>query len=717
MLKHLPRLLALCLVLPLPAWSATYYLDADTGNNGNTGTSEGAAWRNLSRANSHTFAPGDRLLLKRGQTFSGFLRINDRGNANNRILVGSYGPSPDPATIDATGQASAIDISGSEYIEIEDLRLVGAGIYNAVFSWTSPGQVWRHYHLRNLHIENTTTSGINFFVSNLGGYTYDGISISDCLLENIGGPGIQVNKWAGDSVLTVDGISGANAARVQGVYENVIAQNLSRPNIIPARFRITVSASGAISNVLVTEKGAGYRENDQLQVLDSQLGGGGAPNVTFRVDRLQPAEPNAFYHTDVLIRDNMILTSDGPGIQIGKVADALIEGNTVIDPGRDRTVGGSGIWTWYAGTPSTVFTVQNNTFIGSRGETDSLGAHVDIGCYNNIFQYNLTIDNEGGFQQILGKSENCVYRYNISINDGARINGVNGARLHGRTFYLGGYTGRNAPKIGPFNSYVYNNTIYVSADIVSKYDMEGSAEGALFANNIVYVAGTTEDISLEENPSGIIFDNNLVFENKIPATPWNTLQNTHVADPLFAEIGSLEASAYEALNRDAVVDQSIDLYLIPGDTAGVFGGFAVNEDFFGNPIIGQPDLGAIEAPESVHWLMANGFAGEQDMTEDINNDGVSLLAAFALGLDPEQNNSDQLPKLILNAPFQNVEMQFYGAANGVNYTIMESTDMDEWSPTDSAYLNGPFGDGTLQYSRPLNTIEERLFLQLMFELN
>lgn len=73
--------------------------------------------------------------------------------------------------------------------------------------------------------------------------------------------------------------------------------------------------------------------------------------------------------------------------------------------------------------------------------------------------------------------------------------------MHGRTFYPGGWIGRDAdgnvrPREGPYKSYVYNNTIFVKADIVSKYEMPFSARGAgaLYANNVIYVAGLAEGL-------------------------------------------------------------------------------------------------------------------------------------------------------------------------------------------------------------------------------
>ena len=44
-----------------------------------------------------------------------------------------------------------------------------------------------------------------------------------------------------------------------------------------------------------------------------------------------------------------------------------------------------------------------------------------------IVENNLSRNNAGGFIEILGNNYNCSYRYNVSINDGHRVKGKNGA--------------------------------------------------------------------------------------------------------------------------------------------------------------------------------------------------------------------------------------------------------------------------------------------------
>ena len=47
----------------------TYYVDATGGSDNNDGT--GAPWQTVAKVNATTFQPGDSILFKRGETWTG----------------------------------------------------------------------------------------------------------------------------------------------------------------------------------------------------------------------------------------------------------------------------------------------------------------------------------------------------------------------------------------------------------------------------------------------------------------------------------------------------------------------------------------------------------------------------------------------------------------------------------------------------------------------
>ncbi len=73
----------------------TYYVN-NLGNDSNLGTSEDSAWRSLDKVNSFVFSPGDQVLFKRGDSWTGTLVVKFSGTAGNPIVYGAYGTGATP---------------------------------------------------------------------------------------------------------------------------------------------------------------------------------------------------------------------------------------------------------------------------------------------------------------------------------------------------------------------------------------------------------------------------------------------------------------------------------------------------------------------------------------------------------------------------------------------------------------------------------------------
>ena len=112
------------LVASLPT-AVTYYIDCN-GNDSNNGTSTSTPWRSLVKANRATLAPGDRMLFKRGCTWTGTFIAKWNGTASQNILIGAYGTGALPKiqngpTDLGDGHHNNVEITGSyqiiEFIE------------------------------------------------------------------------------------------------------------------------------------------------------------------------------------------------------------------------------------------------------------------------------------------------------------------------------------------------------------------------------------------------------------------------------------------------------------------------------------------------------------------------------------------------------------------------------------------------------------------------
>ena len=56
-------------------------------------------------------------------------------------------------------------------------------------------------------------------------------------------------------------------------------------------------------------------------------------------------------------------------------------------------------------------------------------------------------------------------------------------------------------------------------------------------------------------------------------------------------------------NVGLIKDKGIPIHRLDGDPRGIKIGLRVKSDFFGNPIIGPPDIGAVELPSPLPLQM------------------------------------------------------------------------------------------------------------------
>ncbi len=78
------------------AGNATIYYVSTSGNDSNAGTSSDKPWKSLSKVNSFTFKPGDQILFKRGDQWSGTITVTAGGSSGSPVLYGSYGTGAKP---------------------------------------------------------------------------------------------------------------------------------------------------------------------------------------------------------------------------------------------------------------------------------------------------------------------------------------------------------------------------------------------------------------------------------------------------------------------------------------------------------------------------------------------------------------------------------------------------------------------------------------------
>jgi hypothetical protein len=80
---------------------------------------------------------------------------------------------------------------------------------------------------------------------------------------------------------------------------------------------------------------------------------------------------------------------------------------------------------------------------------------------------------------------------------------------------------------------------------------------------------------------------------------------------------------------------------------------------------------------STDWLLSKGLPANSNLQSDTNGDGVNLLMAYALNLNPNQNLSGSLPQPVFAAG--EMSLSFYAGTAGLSYAVEASADMQTWT--------------------------------------
>jgi hypothetical protein len=535
-----PLLLAAVLAA-IPAEAATYFVNPQQGDDAGPGTSAGRPWRSLERAGRAQLQPGDRLLLLAGVRHTGGLSLSGlTGTAAEPIRIGSYSPGGDKdarAQIDGRGRPAAVALRNCSYVQVSDLVLTADG--------GPPAGAMRCGAL----IEADAAG------------EHRGIALLRLHVKSVSHHPPGFRRPAAD----------------------VRTPNGNLPYGWGIRFIVAPSGGARMSRLIVRDCRIERVDHTGLKFT--------APTGGIR---------------DIEVSDLVVSHTGGPGVQMSGVTGARFSHLSVDHSGSTgdpRNWGrGSGLWAW--GTNDVI--IERSRFTNAHGPGDSAGVHIDFGCRDVVVQYNVSANNAGGFCEILGDNHNCAYRYNISIDDGHRVKGRDGAFQEGKIFWLSGYVGEKRKPSGPFNSYFYNNTVYVREGIAAKFAIAPSATGVLVANNIFCIAGAGEKVAGDQDKAeraalqpvarAWVANNLFLRADNWPSDLGLADPAPLLGDPGFARPGGDRAADYLPGNAALVRDRGVFLEPLPGDKVGLKPGLRVEADILGRPIVGPPDLGAIELP-------------------------------------------------------------------------------------------------------------------------
>ncbi|GMA23999.1 hypothetical protein GCM10025864_17580 [Luteimicrobium album] len=471
----------------------TYYVSSSEGDDDNDGLSAATAWKSVAKVNASTFAAGDHVLLKAGDSWEGVtLHPQGSGTVGRPITLGRYGSTTERPHIDGGADITTMDTYN--LVKGADSHLEPA---TQDFSASVHLDNQEHWVVRDLDVSNrapssTGTTGdstlrTGILVLNHDAGTLHDIQVLDNDVHDVLGDKAAKTYWGSAGIMFTVMLK-APDTDVRSNYDGVL---------VDGNYVHTVNRQGIVTN---------SRQNLRADI----------DNVGDLADPIARSLSPWYPSTDVVIRDNYVSDVAGDGILPQVTEAALVEHNTVA--GFNLRSGGAsaGIWAWNA--DDTVF--QENEASGGHSTQDGQGYDVDYGQTGTVYQYNYSHDNDGGFMLLCAPgqgsndtgpgsgvtSQDAVIRYNVSQNDRAR------------SFMFSGYSD---------GALIYNNTIYVGDGIeaspVNFWAWNGTyPTSAAFYDNVFYLDGAARWNYVDQGhdiSDALTFDGNTIYGQHTDGEP------------------------------------------------------------------------------------------------------------------------------------------------------------------------------------------------------
>jgi len=498
-----------------------YYVDHVTGSDSNSGTSFSTAWRTVARVNQASFAPGDRILFKRGGVWREQLTISAAGMPGNPILFDAYGSGsapiisgsdllavpawsvcstcqPDIWSTPVKTQPNIVlfnGTAGKPQTSIADLDSAtdwywGNGVLyvwftgNPGYSYRSPGVEVGDRSLgigffgaSYITVQNLAIAGVNGKPSNaavyaqpsfqLGKSTHD-ISVHNLAVSNGAGDGIHLEDCQNCIV---------QGNRVSGMARNGIA-------LLSAHANFPVTAAAVLSN---TVSGSGY---DGIGTYGCAVGAW-CKGI---------AEPAGLFLSGVLVANNTV-HDNGQGIYFRWTNYSVIQANSSFHNSNAALHGELEGIELEASSRNSIERnlVYGHTLSGIELSNDRGAGSVLTGSSGNVIAYNSVHDNgQHGLFTNAAPSANNSFRYNVVWN---HVNGecflANGT---GHQFY-GNTCWNNSTGIDLYTS----GTTPVTASIsVRNNIIAGSIHQSVKIESGVSTSSLTIDHNDYYNPSAAL---------------------------------------------------------------------------------------------------------------------------------------------------------------------------------------------------------------------
>jgi len=221
--------------ITIPEESVRYYVSSSTGNDDDDGLSSQTAWKTLGKVSSREYLPGEAILLKSGDTWTGeSLVLNGNGTAENPIIVSAYGGEKLPVISPEIIDAACVFGSGVQGWKLTNLELRNAkdGIlleYDSVFD---KDYIWiENMFIRDM--DNTYNSNPFIFNHISSGIRIDGYSrvvqrtiLRNLTVKNITFDNVNTGWWSGTPWQYCHPDNGFSTALAYTFMEDIVMDNV-----------------------------------------------------------------------------------------------------------------------------------------------------------------------------------------------------------------------------------------------------------------------------------------------------------------------------------------------------------------------------------------------------------------------------------------------------------------------------------------------------------
>ena len=547
-----------------PRVARTYYVTANTEDTGFVPAENAQHVQSIAQLNEITFQPGDRILFRKGEKFTGTFKPKGSGEKNAPIVVSSYGtgakPILEPGLNDNFDDILQKGSGGSKTTTL-NVQYRGSIILENVQQW----------EIRDLELTDETWYMQNRNTDHVKEFDKD---------KMIFPSGIRVlNKNAGNLY--------------HFVFDNLTIHHFRGPSINEGKssgginFNVLVDPGNSTSNSGKNKPSAMHN----IRITNSEIYECGRSGVNFlnpwqRRDnsdpKWQPVNEAALpYHpyTNFYFGNNIVHHIDGDGLIVDTVRNAIVEKNlvyeTTIHLGRMHAA--VGMFNWDSDDVYFQYNEIFNVGKNATGYRDGTGAYynpgeicpgdahgIEIDALNDRtwVQYNYVHDNRGGFMMWCNTANHIpsfdgVVRYNISQNDVMTHHGVFQHFKH------------------QFNPETYNNVFYLderdalagnTVNLITSHEDMSNRLGentSKFYNNIFYLEGETPRAANRFNDGAFDWRSNIFynFTNK-PVDDDPAHPNFH-DDPMFVAPGTGHDYAADARYTDPGKAPANTKYAVP----------------------------------------------------------------------------------------------------------------------------------------------------------